>query len=187
LGTGEEEPESDIPAKPKTRVKCTTTDDAGGRVEEEEIRVMVRDWDCRLERESRRGTYLPSRSPEPETMTWEGEPESGEEEIRVRDFSIGEGPSHQGRARVWRGAPHGRGAGDEDPAETTTTVRRCRGKQAAGEGAVQSELIGERESRERGVAEWGEGGRAPGLCPRSPIPGRRAARRALPAAQTRPG
>jgi hypothetical protein len=33
-----------------------------------------------------RGTYLPSRSPEPETMTREGEPEYGEEETRVRDF-----------------------------------------------------------------------------------------------------
>jgi hypothetical protein len=70
--------------EPKTRVKCTTTDDARGRAGEEEIRV--RDWDGRLERESRRGTYLPSRSPEPETMMREGEPESGEEEIRVRDF-----------------------------------------------------------------------------------------------------
>jgi hypothetical protein len=107
--------------EPETRVKCTTTDDTRGRVGEEDIRV--RDWDCRLERESRRGTYLPSHSPEPETMMREGEPESREEEIRVRDFLIGEGPSHRGRARVWRGAPHGRGAGDKDLAETTTTGR----------------------------------------------------------------
>ena len=70
----------------ETRVKCTTTDDARGRAKEEEIRIRVRDWDGRLERESRRGTYLPSRSLEPETMMREGEPESGEEEIRVRDF-----------------------------------------------------------------------------------------------------
>jgi hypothetical protein len=69
---------SDIPAKPKTRVKCTTTDDARGRAGEEEIRVRVRVRDCdgRLERESRRGTYLPSHSPEPETMTRDGGRES---------------------------------------------------------------------------------------------------------------
>ena len=61
--------------EPETRVKCTTTDDARGRAGEEEIRVRVRDWDGRLERESQRGTYLPSRSLELETITREGEPE----------------------------------------------------------------------------------------------------------------
>jgi hypothetical protein len=44
------------------------------------------DW-----RESRRGTYLPSRSPEPETMTRDGgresrSPESGDYGFRVTDL-----------------------------------------------------------------------------------------------------
>jgi hypothetical protein len=49
---------------------------------------------------------------------------AGEEEIRVRDFLIGKGPSNRGRDRVWRGAPHGRGGGDQDPTEMTATGRR---------------------------------------------------------------
>jgi hypothetical protein len=40
--------------EPETGVKCTTTDDARGRAGEEEIRVRVRDWDGRLEREPER-------------------------------------------------------------------------------------------------------------------------------------
>jgi hypothetical protein len=69
LPTGEGEPERDIPAKSEPRAgdEGQVHDDAGGRAGEEEIRVRVRDWDCRLGRESQRGTYLPSRSLEPET------------------------------------------------------------------------------------------------------------------------
>ena len=71
MPTREGEPERDIPAKPEPGGgdEGQVHDDAGGRAREEEIRVRVRDWDwdCRLGRESRRGTYLPSRSPEPET------------------------------------------------------------------------------------------------------------------------
>jgi hypothetical protein len=70
----------------------------------EEIRVRVRDY--RLGRESRRGTYLPSRSLEAEmrvkcTMTRD-EPTTNDDVIRVRDFRIGEGPreSQRGASRT---------------------------------------------------------------------------------------
>jgi hypothetical protein len=66
---------------------------------EEEIRVRVRD--CRLGRESRRGTYLPSRSLESETRvectTTRDEPTTDDDVIRVRDFRIGEGPRESRR------------------------------------------------------------------------------------------
>jgi hypothetical protein len=63
--TGEEARKSDIPAKPEPGAGDEGKVHDDGRREresrsagEEEIRVRVRDWDGRLERESRRGTYL---------------------------------------------------------------------------------------------------------------------------------
>ena len=56
MPTREGEPERDIPAKPEPGVgdEGQVHDDAGGRAGEEEIRVRVRDWDGRLEREPER-------------------------------------------------------------------------------------------------------------------------------------
>jgi hypothetical protein len=61
-----------------------------------------------LGRECRRGTYLPSRSPESDTRvkctTTRDEPTIDEDVIRVRDFRIGEGPRES-----QRGASHTEG------------------------------------------------------------------------------
>jgi hypothetical protein len=70
------------------RVKCATTDDVRGRAREEEIRVRARDWVGRLERESQRGTYLPSRSPEPKMMTRDSGRESRSLEKRGLGLGI---------------------------------------------------------------------------------------------------
>jgi hypothetical protein len=68
------------------------------------------DW-----RESRRGTYLPSRSPEPETMTRDGGRErAGVRRAEIRDLGLGISPMQSrslesGAARNGSGRDYGDG------------------------------------------------------------------------------